>query len=227
MVQTRQPTLWRGLLGRSLLVAAAAVALVLCRPESLTGTAERPLAAEPEGGGGTVSHGVPRPWTDRAGVEQDRPAAAAGSATPARARPAAEAALPRRSGTGRRIVYSINRQRVWLVRAGGRVERTYLVSGRLDQPRPATYRVYSKSRHTRSAISPERMELMVRFTQGRRTGTPIGFHSIPVRLSTGKPSQSLSQLGQPLSAGCIRQRKQDAAYLWRFAPVGTKVVVTR
>jgi lipoprotein-anchoring transpeptidase ErfK/SrfK len=133
---------------------------------------------------------------------------------------------PHHSGKGRRVVYSVSRQRVWLVGGAGVVKRTYLVSGRLSQPSPGHYRVYSKSRWTLSTVSAETMQYMVRFTHGARTGTPIGFHSIP-RDYNGHPAQSVHDLGKPLSAGCIRQRLRDAAHLWRFAPVDTKVVVTQ
>jgi lipoprotein-anchoring transpeptidase ErfK/SrfK len=138
---------------------------------------------------------------------------------------ATTAKLPHDSGKGRRVVYSVKHQRVWLVGGKGVVKRTYLVSGRLSQPPPGHFRVYSKSRWTSSTVSAETMQYMVRFTHGARTGTPIGFHSIP-RDYSGHAAQSVHDLGKPLSAGCIRQRLRDAAYLWRFAPVGTTVVVT-
>lgn len=137
----------------------------------------------------------------------------------------AGAKVPRHSGKGHRVVYSISRQRVWLIGGAGRVKHTYLVSGRLSQPEPGRYRVYSKSRWTSSTVSDETMQYMVRFTHGENTGTPIGFHSIP-RGRNGHPAQSVDDLGKPLSHGCIRQRLRDAAYLWHFSPVGTKVVVT-
>jgi lipoprotein-anchoring transpeptidase ErfK/SrfK len=133
--------------------------------------------------------------------------------------------VPHQSGTGRRVVYSISRQRVWLIGGAGRVRHTYLVSGRLSQPEPGHYRVYSRSRWTSSTVSDESMQYMVRFTHGENTGTPIGFHSIP-RDRDGHPAQSIDDLGKPLSHGCIREWLRDAAFLWHFAPVGTKVVVT-
>jgi lipoprotein-anchoring transpeptidase ErfK/SrfK len=133
--------------------------------------------------------------------------------------------LPRASGTGRRVVYSISLQRVWVVGEAGQVQRSYLVSGRLSQPGPGHYRVYSRSRWTVSSVSAETMQYMVRFTRGARTGAPIGFHSIP-RDYSGRPAESVDQLGKPLSAGCIRQRLRDAEFLWDFAHVGTRVVVT-
>jgi len=63
---------------------------------------------------------------------------------------------------------------------------------------------------------------MVRFTQG--FNDPIGFHSIP--LMDGERMQTRAELGTPLSHGCVRQAFPDARALWRFAPVGTSVVVT-
>lgn len=134
--------------------------------------------------------------------------------------------LPPDSGSGRRVVYSLSQQRVWLVAAATaetpeKVEHTYLVSGRKGYPKPGTYSVFSTSRHTRAGSL--RMEYMVRFTKSKRTN--VGFHSIPVN-RRGRPIQSEAELGQYRSRGCVRQRLADAAYLWNFAPVGTVVVVT-
>lgn len=131
-------------------------------------------------------------------------------------------ALPPESGEGRRVVYSINGQRVWLVESDERVSRTYLVSGRLDRPGPGSYEVYSKSPTATSYTYTEQMQYMIRFARGERAA--IGFHDIPV-LDDGTPVQTEAQLGQPLSAGCVRQAEQDAAFLWDWAELGTTVVV--
>lgn len=132
---------------------------------------------------------------------------------------------PADSGSGRRIVYSVEQQRVWLVEADERVSRSYLVSGRANTPAPGTYSVYSKSRHTMSLNYSARMEFMVRFTRGSR-GNAIGFHSIPVN-SRGVPTQSEAELGTYRSAGCVRQAWSDAEALYNWAPVGTTVVVVK
>jgi lipoprotein-anchoring transpeptidase ErfK/SrfK len=137
--------------------------------------------------------------------------------------PDEEAALPADSGHGRRIVYDIGEQRVWLVGPAGRVLRTYEVSGsRFDNLKPATYRVTSMSRHAVSFDHRETMNYMVRFASGERA--PIGFHDVPA-FPDGTLAQSRDQLGTPLSAGCIRQWITDARVLWDFAEVGTTVVV--
>ncbi len=128
------------------------------------------------------------------------------------------------SGSGRRLIYSVEQQRVWWVDEHEVVVNSYLVSGRANTPRPGTYQVFSKSRHTTSLNGASRMEFMVRFTWGNSAA--IGFHSIPVD-RRGRPLQSEAELGQYRSAGCIRQRYADAAGLYDFAHVGTTVVVVK
>lgn len=137
--------------------------------------------------------------------------------------PADDTALPKKSGTGRRVVFSQSRQRVWLVPAGHRVTRTYLVSGSVyDNLDPGTYEVYSRSEQAWGIDDSGTMKYFVRFAHGDNAA--IGFHDIPV--NDGKRIQSVAQLGTPLSHGCIRQQRPDAIALWKFAPLGTAVVVT-
>jgi L,D-transpeptidase catalytic domain len=131
--------------------------------------------------------------------------------------------VPSHSGQGRRIVFDMSDQRVWLVGASGTVRRTYLVSGSLtDNLRPGTYSVYSKSLHAWGIEESGTMQYMVRFAHGANAA--IGFHDIPEL--NGAKVQSRAELGAPQSHGCIRQWRPDAKALWAFAPVGTKVVVT-
>jgi hypothetical protein len=135
------------------------------------------------------------------------------------------AAVPTGSGSGRRIVFDMTAQRVWLVgRQDGRdvVRRTYLVSGSVtDNLEPGTYSVYSRSLHAWGVDDSGSMRYMVRFAHGSRAA--IGFHDIPEL--DGVQVQTRDQLGAPQSHGCIRQWRPDARALWSFAPVGTKVVV--
>lgn len=133
--------------------------------------------------------------------------------------------LPANSGTGRRAVYSKSAQRVWAVDGAGNVIKTHRVSGRqtpLD-PRPGTYSVFSRSRYTYAIANPTiKWGYMVRFAHGAQGGN-IGFHEIPTQY--GRPVQSIWQLGQPLSGGCVRQAQPDAIWMWNWAYIGTKVVV--
>jgi peptidoglycan hydrolase-like protein with peptidoglycan-binding domain len=137
--------------------------------------------------------------------------------------PHAPPPLPANSGTGRRVVYSRAMQRVWAVDEAGRVVKTHLVSGRLHEPYAGTYSVFSRSEHTYNVDDPDvKWHWMVRFAHGPEGGN-IGFHEIPTRF--GVPLQSESQLGQPLSGGCVRQSTADALWMWNWAYLGTKVVV--
>ncbi|AYY11943.1 murein L,D-transpeptidase [Actinobacteria bacterium YIM 96077] len=141
-------------------------------------------------------------------------------------KPQATAPLPEDSGHGRRVVYDITGQQVWLVDEGNEVVHTYLVSGsRYDQLDEGTYEVFSKSEEAISWTYSETMRYMVRFHRGENSN--IGFHDIPVYRDSGEEVQTLSELGTPLSDGCIRQDPDDAKALWDFAPVGTPVVVVR
>ena len=130
-------------------------------------------------------------------------------------------AVPADTGDGRRIVFDQTAQRVWLVRDNGSVQRTYLVSGSVDDNLdPGSYEVYSKSKRA-WGIDGGTMKYMVRFAHGKNAA--IGFHDIPY--DEGKLMQTRAQLGTPLSSGCVRQWRQDAKALWAFAPEGTQVVV--
>ena len=118
---------------------------------------------------------------------------------------------------------SLSKQRAWAVEANGTLRRTWLVSGRKTMPGVGSYRVFSRSMYTRSLTSPWiKFRYMVRFTKGP-LGDNIGFHEIPTKF--GKPVQTLAQLGQPLSGGCVRQSTADAQFVWSWAPINTRVVV--
>lgn len=133
------------------------------------------------------------------------------------------APLPARSGSGKRVVFDMSEQRVWLVDEDDAVRRTYPVSGsRYDNLDPGSYEVYSRSEQAYAFDGSGSMRYMVRFTQGDNAA--IGFHDIPVE--NGRKAQTKAELGTPQSHGCIRQWPNDAKALWRFAPLGTTVVVT-
>jgi lipoprotein-anchoring transpeptidase ErfK/SrfK len=134
--------------------------------------------------------------------------------------------LPADSGSGRRVVYSKSQQTVWALDDNNVVIKSHRVSGRQDplHPSPGVYRVWSRSRYTFAINNPSiTWGYMVRFATGGNGGN-IGFHDIP--LQYGRPVQTLEQLGQPLSGGCVRQAADDAIWMWDWAGIGTVVVVT-
>ena len=81
----------------------------------------------------------------------------------------ADEALPRRSGEGRRVVFSAARQRVWLVNRAEHVVRTYLVSGSVyDNLDPGTYEVFSRSGQAWGIDDSGTMKYFVRFARSTR-----------------------------------------------------------
>jgi lipoprotein-anchoring transpeptidase ErfK/SrfK len=133
------------------------------------------------------------------------------------------APVPNKSGTGRRIVYANRQQRVWVINADNEVIRTFPVSGMIGQPGKGTFSVFSKSP---TSYNPEfagvTFRFMTRFAIGRNGGN-IGFHEIPVR--NNKPMQTVDELGAFKGSGCLRSSTQDALFIYRWATLGTKVVV--
>lgn len=205
-------------------------------PERLRTASAHLLRRDMEGANGDLA----RPAEEGSNAQQSRPEGAPvdsgdGSDSDA-ARPAptsgtggdeqaadASAPLPEHSGSGRRVVFDMSEQQVWLVGPAGRVQRTYPVSGsRTDNLSAGRYEVYSRSRDAVSYTYEETMGYMVRFAHGENAA--IGFHDLPVD-QQGERVQTRAQLGTPLSSGCIRQARPDARAMWRFAHVGTAVVV--
>ncbi|MFE6287575.1 hypothetical protein [Streptomyces sp. NPDC057877] len=126
------------------------------------------------------------------------------------------AALPAHSGTGERVVYSLDDDRVWLVTADGTVQRTFRVAPSAVDPAPGTYTVSSRSgRITGSDGIP--VEHVVRFATVE--GVTVGF-SAAVDGSPPAP-------GTTARTGGIRETRADGDAMWRFATVGRPVVVIR
>lgn len=135
--------------------------------------------------------------------------------------------LPRNTGAGKRMVIHSDAQQVWLVEADGRVSDTFLMSGRrlrtasgFDQP--GVFRVYSKSTTMRYCAGRcGTANYMVRYQ--RTTVSSVGSHSLPSE--GGQLVQGVEDLGWPLSHGCTRLEASKAKAVYRWARVGTVVVV--
>jgi len=133
--------------------------------------------------------------------------------------------LPANSGSGRRVVYDRRGQRVWAVDDNDQVIRSWLVSGsKYGNEQPGVHEVYSRSEVSTAWNGKAFLPMMIRYQK-----TPIGaigFHAIPIHRADGTLYMTEDQLGTRLSGGCQRQANADARFMWAFAQVGTKVVVT-
>ncbi|MBL1081468.1 hypothetical protein JK359_05655 [Streptomyces actinomycinicus] len=127
------------------------------------------------------------------------------------------AALPSNSGTGERVVYSVDDDRVWLVSAGNRVQRTFTVHPGSVDPALGTYWVTSRS-NAATGTDGIPVEHVVRFTSIE--GVTIGF-SAAVGDSAGMAADP------SVKTGGIRESRADGNATWRFATIGVPVVVIR
>jgi hypothetical protein len=126
-------------------------------------------------------------------------------------------ALPRGSGTGERVVYSVDDDRVWLVDERNRVRHTFRVTpGTLD-PLPGTYWVSSRSNAV-TGTDGLPIEHVVRFTSV--DDVAIGFSA-----AVGDGSPAMADPG--VKTGGIRETRANGNLMWQFATIGVPVVVIR
>ncbi|WP_439946311.1 hypothetical protein [Streptomyces sp. BBFR109] len=130
-------------------------------------------------------------------------------------------ALPANSGTGERVVYSVDDDRVWLVSAGGTVENTFQVTPGSVDPAPGTYTVTSRSKAV-TGTDGVPVEHVVRFADVQ--GVVVGF-SAAVDQST--PQDGDTGADTSVKTGGIRESRADGEAMWMFATIGQKVVVIR
>ncbi|MFG1667953.1 hypothetical protein [Streptomyces sp. Y7] len=125
-------------------------------------------------------------------------------------------ALPEGSGTGLRVVYSVDDDRVWLVDGRGKVKRTFRVTPGSVDPAPGEYAVTSRS-NVATGTDGASIEHVVRFASV--DDVTIGFSST-VRSATAPPDPALQ-------TGGIRESRADGDAMWDFATIGRAIVVIR
>lgn len=127
-----------------------------------------------------------------------------------------ETNLPAFSGAGERVVYDLDRDRVWLMGEDQEVRRTFRVVPSSVDPKPGTYEVESRAPHVTGSDGVP-VENVVRFATSQ--GTTIGFSAA---LDGSMPKADPKE-----QTGGIRERRADGEAMWLFATIGTKVVVVR
>ncbi|MEU3774362.1 hypothetical protein AB0F11_14390 [Streptomyces sp. NPDC032472] len=147
---------------------------------------------------------------------KDAPQAAAPSNAPAAPAPEAAkpAALPPDSGTGARVVYSVNLRRVWLVGQDGREQKSFSVMPSTAHPKPGTYLVSSRAGSVTGSDGVP-VEHVVRFATVE--GIVIGF--------SARVDGQMPQPDPTRKTGGIRMTRADGDALWAFATINAKVVV--
>ncbi|MET8216691.1 hypothetical protein [Streptomyces hirsutus] len=123
-------------------------------------------------------------------------------------------AVPAGSGTGRRIVYSLDTQQVWLVDASDALRRSFEVWPGTVDPDPGTYTIGTRSEATTGSDGVD-IEHIMYFTA--KSGVSIAF-SNAVDGSSPPPAEGRQ-------TGGIRVAKDDGEALWTFGTTGTTVRV--
>ncbi|MFR9722739.1 L,D-transpeptidase [Streptomyces sp. MS19] len=129
-------------------------------------------------------------------------------------------ALPEESGTGRRVVYALAQQRVWLVDVAADGSGEEVVS---------TFEVFP------SPVSPEPGEYAVSSRNPQGTGSDgvpmehaVIFHADAEGVVFGFSAATDGSVPDPESTqrtGAVRQSRADGDTMWEFAEQGTAVVV--
>ncbi|MEU7485570.1 hypothetical protein [Streptomyces sp. NPDC042319] len=126
-----------------------------------------------------------------------------------------ETAVPAHSGSGKRVVYALDDRRVWLIGPKEQVLRTYEVVPSKVSPAPGAYSVTTRSASVTGSDGIP-IENVVRFATV--DNVVVGF-SAAVDGSMPQPD------AQQKKTGGVREKRADGTAMWKFATIGTKVVV--
>jgi hypothetical protein len=140
-------------------------------------------------------------------------AAPSASSSPSDTKAKAQAP-PADSGSGLRVVYSLSKDRVWLVDAADKATRTFSVTPGTVDPALGSYTVTTRTAQGLGGDGVS-IEHVVRFAT--HSGVIIGF--------SAAQDGSLPTPNSSLKTGGIREKRADGAAVWKTAVVGTKVVV--
>ncbi|MFI8088445.1 hypothetical protein ACIF9R_08995 [Streptomyces sp. NPDC086080] len=134
------------------------------------------------------------------------------SAQPEKKKPVA---VPADSGNGRRIVYSLDQKRVWLVDASDAARRTFPVWPGTVSPDPGSYTIGKRTEATTGSDGVE-VEHIVYFAA--KSGISVAF-------SNAVDGASPPPAAPDAKTGGIRVTKDDGRALWAFGTAGTTVRV--
>ncbi|BDD73939.1 L,D-transpeptidase [Streptomyces anthocyanicus] len=128
----------------------------------------------------------------------------------------APAPVPEGSGTGRRVVYSVGEDRVWLVDASDATRRSFKVWPGTVDPDPGKYSVGTRRQDPTTGSDGVRIEQIMYFTQ--EDGVWVAFSNAVDGSSPPPPADGAK-------TGGIRLPKADGDALWDFGTSGTTVTV--
>ncbi|MFJ8190930.1 hypothetical protein ACIQ8D_14340 [Streptomyces sp. NPDC096094] len=128
----------------------------------------------------------------------------------------APARVPDGSGTGRRVVYSVGQDRVWLVDASDAARRSFTVWPGTVDPDTGEYTVGTRREDPTTGSDGIQVEQIMYFAQ--EDGVWVAF-------SNAVDGSSPPPAAADAKTGGIRLPKADGDALWEFATSGTTVTV--
>jgi hypothetical protein len=126
-------------------------------------------------------------------------------------------ALPASSGTGKRMVYSLAKARIWLVGADEKVQMTAQVVPSTVTPSAGTYAVSKRISNNQSA---DRIAVQYEVLWGPKNDTTkFAMEAVASLAGDQMPPKPVAKTGG------IRLTQNDALAVWQFAILQTQVVV--
>ena len=126
-------------------------------------------------------------------------------------------ALPASSGTGKRMVYSLSKARIWLVGADGKVQMTAQVVPSTVVPAAGTYAVSKRISNNQSA---DRVAVQYEVLWGPKGDTTkFAMEAVASLAPDQLPPKPTGKTGG------VRLTQNDALATWQFATLQTQVVV--
>ena len=126
-------------------------------------------------------------------------------------------ALPASSGTGKRMVYSLSKARIWLVGADEKVQMTAQVVPSTVTPPVGTYPVSKRKSNNQSA---DRVAVQYEVLWGPKSdNTKFAMEAVASLAGDQMPPKPEAKTGG------VRLTQNDALAVWQFAILQTQVVV--
>jgi hypothetical protein len=126
-------------------------------------------------------------------------------------------ALPASSGTGKRMVYSLSKARIWLVGADEKVQMTAQVVPSTVTPAAGTYAVSKRISNNQSS---DRVAVQYEVLWGpKKDTTEFAMEAVASLAGDQMPPKPEAKTGG------VRLTQNDALAVWQFAILQTQVVV--
>jgi len=152
-----------------------------------------------------------------AAAKQQQPASTNSAGQPVAPAPDPALALPASSGTGKRMVYSLSKARIWLVGADEKVQMTAQVVPSTVTPAVGTYAVSKRISNNQSA---DRVAVQYEVLWGPKNDTTkFAMEAVASLAGDQMPPKPEAKTGG------VRLTQNDALAVWQFAILQTQVVV--